>query len=212
MNPMPDTNRPQTKGNPKAVANDVWLMFRKFVQQGRTIASVAPSSPFLSRMICRGIDYSKAQCIVELGAGVGPITKELLQSVRPQTKLIVVERDPDFCKRLHARFPNADIVEGDAAHLDQLLKDRGITQVDHVVSGLPLPSFPAELRNAILESVAKCLSPDGTFRQITNMPYVYWKMYRRYFQDVRFKLVPLNFPPGGVYVCKGYKLPFTPSN
>jgi phospholipid N-methyltransferase len=203
MNSNADKTRSQSKG----AATDVWLMFRKFLEQGRTIASVAPSSPFMSRKICSGIDYDKAQCIVELGAGVGPITEVLLQRIKPHTKLIVVERDPDFCKRLRTRFPNADIVEGDAAQMDQLLLERGIAKVDHVVSGLPLPSFPAPLRDAILASVAKSLSADGTFRQITNMPYVYWKMYRGYFNDVNFSLVPLNFPPGGVYVCKGYKLP-----
>lgn len=204
MNNTPaDSTRTPSKGE----ATDVWLMFRKFLAQGRAIASVAPSSPFMSRKICTGIDYDQAQCIVELGAGVGPITQVLLERIKPHTKLIVVERDPDFCKRLRTRFPNADIVEGDAAQMDQLLRDRGITQVDHVVSGLPLPSFPAPLRDAILASVAKSLAPHGSFRQITNMPYVYWKMYRRYFNEVSFSLVPLNFPPGGVYVCRGYKLP-----
>jgi phospholipid N-methyltransferase len=200
-------NSTPEKAPAKGAAKDVWLMFRKFVEQGRSIASVAPSSPSMCRKICSGIDYEKANCIVELGAGVGPITKVLLQNVKPHTKLIVVERDPDFCKRLRSRFPNADIVEGDAAHMDQLLLDRGISRVDHVVSGLPLPSFPAALRDAIIASAAKSLGPDGSFRQITNMPYIYWKLYRSYFSDVRFSLVPLNFPPGGVYVCKGYKLP-----
>jgi phospholipid N-methyltransferase len=113
-----------------------------------------------------------------------------------------VELDPDFCKRLREKFPKADIVEGDAAHLDDLLKARGINEVDHVISGLPLPSFPAELRDSIIASSMKVLSPNGSFRQLTNMPYVYWKLYKSYFNDVRFKLVPLNFPPAGVYVCQ----------
>ena len=195
------TPRPQTS---VPVSPDWWLMLRKFAQHGTSIASFAPSSRFLARTICKGIDYDAAKCIVELGAGTGPITNELVQKVRPGTRLVVVERDPDFCKRLHSRFPGADIVEGDAAHMDKLLADRGITQVDHVVSGLPLPSFPDQLRNDILASVARSLAPNGTFRQLTNMPYVYWKLYRGYFSDVRFNFVPLNLPPAGVYVCRGY--------
>ena len=31
------------------------------------------------------------------------------------------------------------------------------------------------------------------------------RLYKAYFTDVRFKLVPLNLPPSGVYVCRGYK-------
>ncbi|HEY8504350.1 MAG TPA: NAD-binding protein, partial [Gemmataceae bacterium] len=134
----------------------------------------------------------------------GPVTVELLKRARPQTRVVVVERDADFCQRLRQRFPGADIAQADAARLDEILAERGIEQADHVISGLPLPSFPPELRDAIVASSARKLAPDGTFRQITAMPWVYRGLYRRYFSDVRFRLVPLNLPPGGVYVCRGY--------
>ena len=48
-----------------------------------------------------------------------------------------------------------------------LLAERGITSVDHVISGLPLPSFPAGLRDAVIAASAKVLTPTGTFRQLT---------------------------------------------
>ena len=183
---------------------DWWLMTKKFLRHGTSIASFSPSQRFLARKIISGIDYDKAKCIVELGAGTGPVTAQLLARAKPHTKVIVVELDPDFCIRLRQKFPHADIVEGDAAKLEQLLAERGIAAVDHVVSGLPLPSFPAPLRDAILASSAKVLTPDGSFRQLTNMPYIYWKLYKRYFDEVKFKFVPLNMPPAGVYVCRGY--------
>ena len=44
-------------------------MCQKFVKHGTAIASFAPSSRFLARMITKGIDYDRAKCIVELGAG-----------------------------------------------------------------------------------------------------------------------------------------------
>ena len=56
-----------------------------------------------------------------------------------------------------------------------------------------------------MSSSSKCLAPNGTFRQLTVIPYIYWKLYRGYFSDVRFKLVPMNLPPGGVYVCRGFR-------
>jgi hypothetical protein len=37
------------------------------------------------------------------------------------------------------------------------------------------------------------------------MPLVYYKLYRRYFDDVQFRFVAANLPPGGVYVCRGYR-------
>jgi phospholipid N-methyltransferase len=202
MTPTPsNAARPTT---PEA-APDWWLMASRFLKHGTTVASFAPSSKYLARKIVDGIDFENAECVVELGAGTGPITAELLRRVSPKTKLVIVELLPEFCARLRAKFPQADIVEGDAAHLDKLLADRGISQVNHILSGLPLPSFPAELRANIIASASKVLAPGGTFRQLSVMPWVYKKMYRRYFSDVRFDLVPLNLPPAGVYVCRGFK-------
>ncbi len=75
------------------------------------------------------------------------------------------------------------MIHGDATQFDKLLAERGIPQVDHVLSGLPLPSFPEALRNAVLETSARTLAPHGTFRQLTVMPLIYYKMYARYFDD-----------------------------
>ena len=184
---------------------DWWLMMRAFWKKGRSIASFAPSSRFMARKVIGGIDFENAKCIVELGAGTGPITAELIKHLKPHTKLLVIELDPELCARLKTRFPQVDVVQGDACHFDRLLAERGYTQVDHVSSGLPLPSFPAELREAVLATSARMLAPGGTFRQLTVMPLIYYRMYCRYFNDVRFSFVPLNVPPGGVYVCRGYR-------
>jgi phospholipid N-methyltransferase len=193
-----------TRVNPKS-RSDFWLVFRKFLTQGKHIATPAPSGRFLVKEMLRGIDFDTAKVIVELGAGTGPITESLLKRVKPHTRLLIVEIEADFCERLRKRFPNAEIIHGDAAQMDTLLAERGIKGVDHVVSGLPLPSIPHEVRKAIMASAARSMGPDGVLRQLTVMPWVYWNLYRNYFDEVSFKLVPLNLPPAGVYLCKGFK-------
>lgn len=200
------TNPNPPAGTPKGP--DWWLMMRAFLTQGKRIASFAPSSRFMARKILDGIDWSKANSIVELGAGTGPITAEMVKNANPKTKLVVIELDPVLCGRLQDRFrgtPNVEVILGDATKFGELLAARGIPKVDHVLSGLPLPSFPAEARDAILEMSARTINEGGTFRQLTVMPLIYYKMYRRYFEDVRFRFVPFNLPPGGVYVCRGYR-------
>jgi len=184
-------------------APDWWLFLNKFLRQGTGIAALAPSSRWLARAVVSGIDFTNTRCIVELGAGTGPITSELMRHATGDCRAVIVERDADFCQRLRQRFPHADVVEADANDLERLLGERGIDQVDHVISGLPLPSFPPEVRDGLLHVVHRRLSADGTFRQLTHMPWVYYKLYKRYFTDVRFRLVPMNLPPGGVYVCRG---------
>jgi phospholipid N-methyltransferase len=194
--------------NPRKDSPDWLLMLSKFLRHGSTIASFVPSSRFLSRALIRGIDWEKAQCLVELGAGTGPVTKQLVKHTRSHTRLIVIEQDPDFCRRLREKFPkahNLEIVEGDAGKLDTILAQRGVKMCDHILSGLPTPSLPATLRESIMAASQRVLPEHGTFRQLTNMPWVYFRFYKNYFDNVKFKMVPLNFPPGGVYYCKGYK-------
>jgi phospholipid N-methyltransferase len=167
---------------------------------------------FLSRALLRGLDLSSCRCVVELGAGTGPITKELLRVLPPTCRALIVERDPDFCDRLREhfpreRYPGAEVVQADAADLDQILAERGIAEVDHFLCGLPLPSFPRELRDRVLGVVHRRIAPAGTFRQLTHMPWIYYHLYRRYFAQVDFRLVVRNFPPAGFYVCRAPKPP-----
>jgi phospholipid N-methyltransferase len=213
--PPPDGEAVAAKTNPHppgggtaAKGPDWWLMMKAFLTQGKRVASFAPSSRFMARKLLDGIDWSATRTIVELGAGTGPITAEMVKLARPDAKLVVIELDPTLCGRLRDRFrgtPNVDVVLGDASRFGELLLERGIPTVDHVLSGLPLPSFPAPLRDAILDTSARTIAAGGTFRQLTVMPLIYYKMYRRYFEDVRFRFVPFNLPPGGVYVCRGYR-------
>ena len=75
------------KSNPHAPSlaprgPDWWLMMKAFLKKGRSIASFAPSSRFMARRVVDGIDFESARCIVELGAGTGPITAELIKRVQ----------------------------------------------------------------------------------------------------------------------------------
>jgi phospholipid N-methyltransferase len=178
------------------------LFFGKFLRHGRDIASFVPSSRFLARGVVEGVDFAAARCVVELGAGTGPITAELVRRAPSGCRLLVIERDPDFCARLRERFPGVDVAEADAVDLDRLLAERGLDAVDHFFCGLPLPSFAPRDRDRVLDVVSRRMVPGGTFRQLTHMPWVYLRLYRRYFRDVRFRLVFRNLPPAGYYICR----------
>lgn len=183
---------------------DLWLVFRKCLSNARSVATVAPSSPFLARATIYGIDWSRTKCVVELGAGTGPITAELVKAAPPGVRLIVNEFDPDFCRVLRAKYPAIDVAEGDARQLGDMLAERDITRVEYVLSGLPLTHFSSADRAAVIDQAGQLLAPGGEFRQLTTAPWLYRKLYRHYFRDVSFKLVPWNLPPGGVYCCRGW--------
>jgi phosphatidylethanolamine/phosphatidyl-N-methylethanolamine N-methyltransferase len=188
--------------------SDFTLFLGKFLRQGTAIASVAPSSPWLSRTTVRNIDWDRSSVLVELGAGTGPITRVLAEKARPGCRVLVLERDPDFCRLLRERFgarPDFEIIEGDARDLAGMLSVRGIGQADHIVSGLPVPSFPRQLQQELFRVVGHVLKEEGTYNQITELPWVYLGLYRRFFEDVQFVFEPRNLPPAGAYFCRRVK-------
>lgn len=183
---------------------DLWLVLRKFAANARTVATIAPSSRALARATVRGIDWARAKVVVELGAGTGPITEELVRAAPPGVRLVVNEFLPEFCDVLRQKFPGLDIAAGDANVLTAMLAGRGIRHVDYVLSGLPLTHFAPADRDALMDQVGVALNPGGEFRQLTTAPWLYRGVYRRYFREVSFRLVVWNLPPGGVYVCRGW--------
>ncbi|MGC8642581.1 MAG: methyltransferase [Isosphaeraceae bacterium] len=188
--------------------SDFKLFLGKFLSQGTAIASLAPSSRWLSRLTVGNIDWERAQVVVELGAGTGPITRVLAEKAPPGCRVVVLERDPDFARLLRGRFRGRegfDVVEGDVRDLSSILGLLGISQADYIVSGLPVPSFPKDLQAALFKVVRQVLRPEGTFNQITELPWVYWNLYRKYFEEVRFVFEPRNFPPAGTYFCRRVK-------
>lgn len=190
--------------------SDFALFLGKFLRHGTKIASLAPSSPWLSRTTVSNVDWDKAAVVVELGAGTGPITTVLAEKARPECKVIVLERDADFTKLLRERFgdrPNFDVIEGDVRDLASMLADRGIERADAIISGLPVPSFPKELQHDLFRVVRNVLAPGGTYNQITELPWIYRGLYRKFFAEVRFAFEPRNLPPAGAYFCRGPKDP-----
>src|SRR5262249_43056218 len=114
----------------------------------------------------------------------------------------------DFVGILRERFggrPNLEVIGADVRDLAPILSERGIAKVDHIISGLPVPSFPKDLQRDLFRNVRSVLEPSGTFNQITELPWVYWRFYGRFFEEVRFRFEPRTFPPAGAYFCRGAK-------
>lgn len=188
--------------------NDFALFFGKFLRHGTKIASIAPSSRWLSRAAAGGVDWSTARTVIELGAGTGPITQVLAERAPEGCRVIAIERDPTFAALLRERYsgrPGLEIVEADVRDLESLLAERGIGRADAIVSGLPVPSFPKDLQRSLFRVVGRVLAPGGVYSQITEIPWVYMPLYRRHFDEVRFVFEPRNLPPAGAYLCRGVK-------
>jgi len=158
--------RHPTRGGHKARIGENFLFLSKFFRHGTRIASVWPSSKAMSLATIREIAWDRVKVVVELGAGTGPITDQIVRKLQSHTRLIVIERDADFAKILQRRFShhkNVEIVQADVRDLDGVLKERSIRHVDAFVSGLPTPSLPKPVRNRMLASVKRYLVDGGVF-------------------------------------------------
>src|SRR5690349_413130 len=132
-NHTPDEHHPKED---KARLKENFLFLSKFLRHGTTIASFWPSSKALSRATIKQIDWDNAKVIVELGAGTGPITDQIIKRLKPDTIFIAIERDGDFAKVLQKRFANrknVHIVKSDVRDLDTVLKSFNVKKVDAFV-------------------------------------------------------------------------------
>ncbi|MBA1147568.1 NAD-binding protein [Ectothiorhodospiraceae bacterium WFHF3C12] len=197
---------PNAKVNAKPLTRrqERLLYLRKWLRHGRRIASVAPSSRALSEATCGRIDARTPQTILELGAGTGAVTRVAAAAMHPDSRLVAIERDPDFARALDNAVPRAEVVVGDACDLAAILQARGIDHVDVVLNGLPTPSLTVEQRRRIADAIAG-LADQPWVSQITVMPWVYQGFYRCRFEEVRFQPVFRNLRPGGVYHCRGVR-------
>lgn len=180
------------------------LFLKKFLTHGVRVASVMPSSKRLSRTVCTVVDSTRPQTIVELGAGTGAITSAALSRMHRDSRLICFEMDDTFVGHLRAQCPRAEIVHSDVRHMESRLTDLGVSKIDLVLNCLPTPSLPFEINRTVFECIQK-LGKNALISQLTVLPFVYWPLYRRLYQEVQYRLVVSNFPPGGAYYCRGIR-------
>ena len=126
-----------------------------------------PSSGPLVRAMATQLDPVRTGVVVELGAGTGVVTKALLERGVPAERLVVIERSPEFCRLVGRKFPQVEVVRGDAQQLRKLLHHRGVGQVSAVVSSLPLLSLPFSTQRDIMRESVGALEPGGVFVQFT---------------------------------------------
>ena len=182
--------------------HDYWLYMRSFVTQGKKIASLFPSSRWAAQSMIDGINFDECETVIELGAGTGAVTALLLQAARGKCRAIIVERNPVFCERLAERFPSAEIVAGDALKLTNILKRLKIRTIDHVLSTLPINWFPAQQRTAFLATICQHLQSEGSFRQLSHLPWSQRALYAQHFAAVSCPIEWRNLPPAGCYICR----------
>ncbi|MEO5740116.1 MAG: methyltransferase domain-containing protein [Vicinamibacterales bacterium] len=146
--------------------SDYQTFLTQFLRNYETTGSVIPSGRALGRALCRHVGDERApQKILEAGPGTGAVTGCIIDRMRQDDQLWMVELNPTFAAHLRSAFnekpafreaaSRCHLVEGS---VQQLGRD---AQFDLVISGLPLNNFSSADVQDILQAYAKLLKPGG---------------------------------------------------
>ena len=192
---MAPADHPTTKLGERA------QFLRSFLANPRAVGAVLPTSRRAVRDMLDLARFEGAGRVVELGAGTGVYTRELLARLGPDASLLAFEVDPQLAARLTAELRDprlrviVDSAENVEAHLDG--------PVDVLVSGLPFTSLPGTVRNAILAASRRVLAADGTMLVLQYSPLIQREL-ERMFSSVRRRISLFNVPPAFLYACRGW--------
>ena len=174
---------------------------RAFLANPRQVGAVLPTSRRTVGAMLDLAPIARARFVVELGAGTGAHTKEILHRLGPDGRLLAFEIDPALSEALAAevRDPRLDVIADSAANLEAHLDGQ---RPEVIVSALPFTSLDARVRRDILDAARTVLADDGVMLVLQYSPFIYRDLQRA-FASVEWRLAPLNLPPALVFACRG---------
>lgn len=175
--------------------------FNQYVKNWKEIGGLSASSDYLCDKVLKHINFKETNCIVELGAGDGSITKNILKRMKPDSTLIAFEVNAAFIETLNnIKDSRLHVIHDSAEHIEMHLSKYGFEKTDSVVTSIPYLTLPPELREGIGKAAYKALKKNGRFVQLQCSPMAK-KMYKRIFGNVKVHTVIKNIPPAFIFVC-----------
>ena len=152
----------------------------------------------VEREITSKLPTKDNQVIVEFGMGHGNITREILKTISPTSKLFAFEVKEEFCDHVASKIDDERLViVNDGA--ENLAKHVGLS-VHGFVSSIPFTFFSREMRQTILQGAYNSLEADHYFHQVLYSK-VHVKKFKSVFDEVQVKTM-LNIPLECIYHCK----------
>ena len=85
------------------------LFLKQYLDNKKEVGAIAPSSKFLRNRMMSPVNFHRSSVIIELGAGNGVFTKEILKRMRPESRLFVFETNPSFFEKLSSEINDSRI-------------------------------------------------------------------------------------------------------
>ncbi|MBA3909084.1 MAG: methyltransferase type 12 [Rhodobacter sp.] len=179
------------------MSGDLALFRRRLMRNPKQVSAISPSSRFLAQAMAEGLGPQTGR-VVEFGPGTGCLTRAILGAGVAPENLSLFELDADFVGHLRAQFPGVAVHHMGADRADEVVAPG----VGAVVSGLPLLSMPAPVREAIVGAAFRVLAPGAPYIQFTYGPKP--PVPPESLEKLGLRVEPgrkvwLNLPPARVY-------------
>jgi phosphatidylethanolamine/phosphatidyl-N-methylethanolamine N-methyltransferase len=194
------TNRSGRKPGDEARFLGAWL------KNPMKTGAVAPSSRFLARLMASYVDPASEGPVIELGPGTGPVTEALLNRGVNPDRLFLIEYSKDFVRLLRQRFPDVQVIEGDAYAIRKTLAEvlqAAKAPISAIVSSLPLLTRPEPEREQLLIEALDLGARRAPFIQFTygSKPPVPGERLPGVSIE-RSRTIYFNLPPARVFVYR----------
>ena len=145
--------------------------FKQFQTNLHTVGAVLPTSPFAATaMASECARHRGPKRILEVGAGTGAISAEIVKYLGPDDRLTLCEIEHDFVEFLRQRLdrdPNFKQVRSQIELAEKSVLDLPIDQkFDFIISAIPFNNCPAAFVAAVFEHYRQLLKPGGVLSYI----------------------------------------------
>lgn len=180
----------------------------QFFKDHKQTGAIAPSSRFLARGMVRELrkrtrtGNPSPLNILEVGAGTGPMTGEILRNMRPGDHLDVVEINRPFYEHIRRKYGEEDL----CLHHCDIRDFEPDRTYDFIFSSLPYENMPEEVVLEIWSRKLALCAEGGSIVYFKYLkPSTFGNMHERKFVERHLhhrKTVLLNLPPARVYTLK----------
>lgn len=175
------------------------IAYIKSLLKDKNVASVTPSSRYTVRKAVRQIDFSRDITIVEFGPGTGVFAEYMLEKMTDNSRLIMIELNPEFIGILkQIDDPRVTVHQESAEKVEHIALEHGLSEVDYILSGIPFSFLPGEVKDSILAASARLIRPGGYFLAYQTSSHLK-EALKKHFGSVETHLELRNIPPMCIY-------------
>ncbi|WP_022836710.1 class I SAM-dependent methyltransferase [Salisaeta longa] len=177
------------------------LAYIKNFIKDRDVAAITPSSKFLVKRVCRWIDFSAPNIIVEYGPGTGVFSRYILEEMHDDSTLVLIEGNRNFVEELEALTdgdPRATVVHDRVENIETILDRLTIDAADYIISGIPFSFLDDDVKDELLVHTRRALADTGKFLVYQNYNHMEDPL-RQHFNLASKEYELRNIPPMFAY-------------